>query len=155
MSSHQESSPITTTRTTQLAIPLSTSPYLNPYPIFDNLPLPPNDLLTPAVAGTASFATTLSLSTLIQHRLLRLSTGSPAPIPSLVGIATVACASVVSHVASVKAFEWNKERQQESLMPWKRQGQRHGRSFENDGVSSFIPVDCSMTSSNVAHLIRV
>lgn len=57
-----------------------------------------------AAAGTATFAATLSLSTFIQLKL-RISTGTTAPIPSLLGMATVGAAAFTSHMASIKSYQ--------------------------------------------------
>lgn len=65
------------------------------------LSLPPNTL--PIFAGYAAFASSLALSTLLQLKVLGVSTGSPRPIPSLVGLASVAISSLASHNAAIKA----------------------------------------------------
>ena len=57
--------------------------------------LPPEALSV--VAGAASFGSTLGLSTTIQQRVFGISTGTPAPIPSLIGIASVCVASTTAH----------------------------------------------------------
>ena len=57
------------------------------------------------ILGTAVFASSLSFSTLTQLKLFGISTGTPPPIPSLVGMASVAVASIASHVVSVKAYQ--------------------------------------------------
>ncbi len=57
------------------------------------------------LTGTLTFAASLSLSTLIQHKLLKISTSTPPPIPSILGFGTVAAAALVSHAASLKAYE--------------------------------------------------
>jgi hypothetical protein len=49
------------------------------------------------LAGAVSFGTTLALSTTVQKHVLGLSTGSPAPLPSLVGLASVCLASTTAH----------------------------------------------------------
>ena len=64
--------------------------------------LPPSTL--PIVAGYAAFASSLALSTFLQLKILGVSTGSPRPIPSLVGIASVALSSLAAHKASVKVY---------------------------------------------------
>ena len=119
---------------------LASSP-IDTYP-FD---ISPNVAL-PTAAATAAFATTLSLSTLFQHKILRLSTGSPAPIPSLIGFTTVALASITSHVVSVKAFDLTRK----ESSPWRRGWNGFG---ERDLFP--VPFDFSMNANNVAHLLRV
>lgn len=63
--------------------------------------LPPSTI--PMIAGYSAFASSLALSTFLQLKLLGVSTGSPRPIPSLVGLASVALSSLASHNASIKA----------------------------------------------------
>ena len=124
-------------------------------------------LSTTTAAGTAAFATTLSFSTFLQHKILRLSTGSPAPIPSLIGLTTVALASITSHVVAVKAFDLS-SRQYDShdgSSSWKRRGQgwwcwwSNNNKNKQGGLSPrdfcSVPFDFSMTSNNMAHLLRV
>ena len=57
--------------------------------------VPPEALAV--LAGTASFGCTLAMSTTLQQRLLGMSTGTPAPLPSLVGAASVCVASTTAH----------------------------------------------------------
>jgi hypothetical protein len=52
-------------------------------------------------AGAVAFGSTLALSTLTQWRILLISTGTPSPTPSLVGIASVCAASWASHQAAL------------------------------------------------------
>lgn len=68
------------------------------------LSLPPSTI--PILSGYAAFASSLALSTLLQLKVLGISTGSPRPIPSLVGIASVALSSLASHSAAVQAHEF-------------------------------------------------
>ncbi len=65
------------------------------------LSLPPSTL--PILAGYSAFASSLALSTLLQLKLLGVSTGSHRPIPSLIGMASVALSSLASHNACIKA----------------------------------------------------
>lgn len=58
------------------------------------------------MAGTLAFGSTLALSTLAQQRILHISTGTPAPIPSLVGFATVCLASVAAHKAATALYSY-------------------------------------------------
>lgn len=66
------------------------------------LNLPPRTLSI--AAGYAAFASSMALSTFLQLKLLGVSTGSPRPIPSLLGIASVALSSLAAHKASVKVY---------------------------------------------------
>lgn len=65
---------------------------------------PPNDLM-PLASGTMVFSAILSLSTLMQLKIFRISTGTPPPIPTLFGITSVATAAYCSHLTSIKAFQ--------------------------------------------------
>ena len=65
------------------------------------IPVPPPNLPACVAAGTFSFYSTLALSTLFQGKILRLSTGSMAPIPTIAGIATVAVGGLAAHGTSV------------------------------------------------------
>lgn len=108
----------------------------------------------PLVAGSLAFYATLGLSTFLQLHVLRVSTGSMAPLPSLLGVGTVAFASVASHVASVKGYyEVNKKENTDAA--------RYSWSNKN-GYGSLIPPDFftvpfnfEMDRANVNHLIRV
>jgi len=77
------------------------------------LSLPPNTI--PIFAGYAAFASSLALSTLLQLKVLGVSTGSHRPIPSLVGLASVALSSLASHNASIKAHDFL-SRQEKSVV---------------------------------------
>ena len=63
----------------------------------------PNIPIIPTIAGTAAFAATLSLSTWAQS-LLRVSTGTPRPIPTILGVGAVALASLVSHYVAIESY---------------------------------------------------
>ena len=66
------------------------------------------ELVPPTIAGTAVFASTLALSTLTQLKIFGISTGTMAPIPSIVGVLSVAAASIASQTVSIKAYQkWN------------------------------------------------
>lgn len=58
------------------------------------------------VAGAASFGATLGVCTTVQQRILGLSTGSPPPLPSLVGVASVCLASTLSHQVALGAHAY-------------------------------------------------
>lgn len=57
--------------------------------------------LSAMLAGAAAFGSSLAVSTFLQQQLLRISTGTPAPLPSIIGMATVCAASVISHQAAL------------------------------------------------------
>jgi hypothetical protein len=58
------------------------------------------------LAGILAFGSTLAVSTLVQSRVLGISTGSPRPLPTAAGFATVCAASLASHHASIAAHEY-------------------------------------------------
>jgi hypothetical protein len=60
----------------------------------------------PILAGVSAFTSTLAISTFAQWRILGVSTGSPRPLPTAVGLATVCAASLASHHASIAAHEF-------------------------------------------------
>jgi len=91
----------------------------------------------PMAAGTLAFAAILSLSTLMQLKLFRISTGSPPPIPSMIGFGSVAAAAAMSHVVSIKAFQIVK--QDSSIF---------------DAITKPF-YDFHIEKDNVAHLLRV
>jgi hypothetical protein len=70
--------------------------------IVDNVSSPE---LIPIYSGILAFYSTLAVSTTLQQKILRISTGSIRPLPTIVGIASVAAASIVSHYAAVNAKE--------------------------------------------------
>jgi len=115
-------------------------------------------IIPPLAAGTFAFYTTLALSTFLQLRVLRVSTGSLAPLPSVLGIGTVALASAVSHVSSVKGYyEVNKNRNANNAY----YGYRWNRN-EYGSLGSMIPrdlftvpMDFGMDRTNVNHFLRV
>ncbi len=59
--------------------------------------------IVPTIAGTAAFAATLSVSTWLQS-LLKVSTGTPIPIPSVLGVGAVALASLVCHYVTIESY---------------------------------------------------
>ncbi|KAL9190718.1 hypothetical protein ACHAXT_000424 [Thalassiosira profunda] len=64
--------------------------------------LPDDNALPTFLAGTLAFYATAFSSQLVQHRLLRVSTGTrPAIIPTAVGAATVALGSWAGHLAGI------------------------------------------------------
>jgi hypothetical protein len=65
--------------------------------------LPPQ--IVPTVAGVLVFYSSLALSTSLQQRILRLSTGSIRPLPTVVGVASVAASSVASYYSSAYVAE--------------------------------------------------
>ena len=60
--------------------------------------------LFPTAAGCVAFGSTLAVSTLVQMKMLGVSTGSIRPIPSVLGVVTVALASLASHKASIRTY---------------------------------------------------
>jgi hypothetical protein len=56
-------------------------------------------------AGCFAFGTSLAISTLVQCKLLGLSTGSVRPLPSLFGVLSVGVASLASHYSSIAAYQ--------------------------------------------------
>ncbi len=60
------------------------------------------DWVLPTVAGVGAFSTTLCLSTLAQLHILKVSTATPAPIPTLIGIVTVCAASLASQKVAME-----------------------------------------------------
>lgn len=60
--------------------------------------------LPSCTAGTITFYGTLAVSTLVQWKILGVSTGTLRPIPSLLGMTSVALASVASHTATIQVF---------------------------------------------------
>mmetsp|Transcript_6041 Transcript_6041/g.13264 ORF Transcript_6041/g.13264 Transcript_6041/m.13264 type:complete len:404 (-) Transcript_6041:119-1330(-) len=55
--------------------------------------------------GTIFFGSTLACSTLMQQRLLHISTATMGPIPSVLGFFTVCMASVAAHKAALIAYQ--------------------------------------------------
>jgi hypothetical protein len=60
----------------------------------------------PVLAGVFAFGSTLAASTFAQMRIFGISTGSPRPLPTVAGFATVCAASLASHHASIAAHEY-------------------------------------------------
>ena len=88
----------------------------------------PPTLPTCMAAGTLSFYSTLALSTLFQGKILRLSTGSMPPVPTIAGIATVAVGGLAAHgtsvvVTALQRNDQNRKRRRDSLSAssWWRQ----------------------------------
>ena len=107
----------------------------------------------PLIAGTLAFYATLGLSTFLQLHVLRVSTGSLAPLPSVLGIGTVAIASVASHVASVKGcYEVHKKESGTARYSWNNKN-AHGSFIPQDIF--MVPFDFKMDKANANHLIRV
>lgn len=59
--------------------------------------------ILPTIAGTAAFAATLSMATWAQS-LLKVSTVTPRPIPSVLGMGAVALASMVCHFVAIESY---------------------------------------------------
>lgn len=90
----------------------------------------------PISSGTVAFAAMLSLSTLMQLKLFRLSTGTPAPIPTMIGIGSVAAAAAMSHIVSIKAYQIVKQ------------------DYHYDAFTKPF-FDFQIDKGNVAHMLRV
>ena len=90
----------------------------------------------PIASGTLAFAAMLSLSTLMQLKLFRLSTGTPAPIPTMIGIGSVAAAAAMSHIVSIKAYQIVKQ------------------DYHHDAFTKPF-FDFQIDKTNVAHMLRV
>lgn len=65
--------------------------------------------ILPTMAGTLTFTATLSLSTFLQSKLLHSSTGIVKPIPSILGLGSVALASLLSHFISIQAYAYQQQ----------------------------------------------
>ena len=57
------------------------------------------------VAGCFAFGSSLAVSTLAQGKLLGVSTGTVRPIPTVLGVATVCAASLISHGTSIMVHQ--------------------------------------------------
>ena len=79
------------------------SPSLSPISADFSTSLSANSMkILPAfIAGTFSFYSTMALSTLLQKKVLRISTGTLPPIPTMAGLASVAACGLVAHGSSV------------------------------------------------------
>lgn len=118
-------------QTDSVGFPLATSSWYD-----DNI----SPTVIAAAVGTATFATTLSLSTFLQLKF-RISTGTLAPVPSLIGFATVGAASLMSHVVSMKSYQM-------STQNWKS-------GFVKEKFLCFpLQIDLS-NRKDIEHLFRV
>jgi len=147
----------------------------NKNPRYDlSLPFDPTSLVPikdlppalPTITGTAAFAVTLSLSTLLQSRLFKISTGTTAPIPSILGLGTVAIASIVSHVISIQTYQkmtYNKNDIFNNLN-WKPSSSNFDFDFDlpsiempNFGASNYFIDDIKkiQNNMNLDHTMRV
>lgn len=79
-----------------------------------------SELLSMA-AGVATFGSTLCFSTWTQGRLLGISTGTPGPTPTLVGLATVCAASWASHYAAIWCEQSCRQERLLSFVEWREQ----------------------------------
>eukprot|EP00562_Extubocellulus_spinifer_P005004 CAMPEP_0178522794 /NCGR_PEP_ID=MMETSP0696-20121128/28737_1 /TAXON_ID=265572 /ORGANISM="Extubocellulus spinifer, Strain CCMP396" /LENGTH=411 /DNA_ID=CAMNT_0020153961 /DNA_START=37 /DNA_END=1269 /DNA_ORIENTATION=+ len=59
------------------------------------------EIIPSFVAGTFAFYSTLAMSTLLQNKVFRISTGTLPPIPTMAGLASVAAGGLVAHGSSV------------------------------------------------------
>ena len=142
----------------------STVPFISPSQRLPQIPI------VPTLAGTLGFAATLSLSTLLQAKLLHVSTGTPRPIPSLLGLGSVAIASLVCHYVSMQAFQIsdNADWLDPTLLNWKNDHDslffvnnsppvrlQQCQSTMGDVYSSFQTEGISFQDFDVAHTLRV
>jgi len=70
-----------------------------------------NAIVPATMLGIASFSSTLALSTLLQHRILHISTGTRAPIPTLLGVTTITLASLVTHFTTTSSMQYFQTKQ--------------------------------------------
>lgn len=59
------------------------------------------EILPSFIAGTFSFYSTLAMSTLLQNKVLQISTGTLPPIPTMAGLASVAAGGLIAHGSGV------------------------------------------------------
>ena len=119
-------------------LPLATSP-------LDSFQPSPQQIIqdaVPLLSGTFAFTAMLSLSTLFQLKVLRISTGTMPPVPTMLGMTSVVAASALSHVVSIKSYQILKEND----YPYTN------ISIESIRKSCF---DFTVTKENTAHLLRV
>ena len=116
--------------------------------ISNNRGIIPPTLPTCMAAGTLSFYSTLALSTLLQGKILRLSTGSMPPVPTIAGIATVAVGGLAAHgtsvvVTALQRNERNKKRRRErdtlSSSSWWRQSMQQPQ--QSSVFADFVDFD--------------
>ena len=110
----------------------------------DNSAIVSRNTIIPFLVGIFTFQATSSCSTWAQHNLLRVSTGTIKPIPSLLGAGTVMIASMTSHLASIKSYQMIK-------------GDTFNRRNNGDTFLSKIlpPFSFDTTPSTVSHCFRV
>lgn len=107
--------------------------------------IPPTGLPICMAAGTLSFYSTLALSTLFQGKILRLSTGSMPPLPTIAGIATVAVGGLAAHGTSVvvtallRSDQNRKRRRDISTSTWWRQSTQ--QSQQSSAFADFVDFD--------------
>lgn len=95
----------------------------------------------PILAGTASFGLTLAISTWTQLNLLGVSTGSRPPIPSILGIASVCVASLVSHQAAINVHS--------TLQQWNNS--RGNNSNNNNSLLHYLPPNLQSSLKQSCH----
>ena len=149
--------------------------------------LPPADLhaqtIIPVAAGTLAFTAFLSLSTLLQLKVFKISTGSTPPIPTLLGIGSVATAALVSHVVSIGSFQQVSNRINNgmsplpsilSISPQRQRSKRNDGNYDHYSYpyplatmssknefpfslpSIRLPIDLDLTQTqNLTHALRI
>ena len=90
------------------------------------------------LAGAASFGGSLAISTTLQQKIFGISTGTPAPIPSLMGMASVCVASTTAHQVALATHVYATTGQWPTKFSlWPRHPRRRGGYYlfhENDQV---------------------
>lgn len=100
------------------------------------------------LVGGVAFGSTLALSTFTQWRVLGITTGTPMPTPTLVGMASVCAASWVSHQAALfshHCIAYNRldpsQRQKSSLWhSWKEKEERALLEYQWINRNDFLDV---------------
>lgn len=92
--------------------------------------LSPSEKLS-IVSGIVTFGSTLALSTFTQGRLLHVSTGTPGPFPTILGVATVCIASLASHHVSCTVHKktCNNNKYPQTLRQYWDKGQHRLKTF--------------------------
>ena len=78
-----------------------------------------NAVIPCSLIGASSFSCSIALSTLIQHRILNISTATKAPIPTLVGMTTVAFSSLFAHICATSSHETLKSKKISNLFSFR------------------------------------
>jgi hypothetical protein len=104
-----------------------------------------------AAMGALTFGTVSAVSCWSQWQCMGISTGTAAPIPTLIGVVTVCVASVASHVVVVHAVHYGAAVQQPTLYHQQRRYNAFSLSKEEQKKDSLFlgPVQIPM------HTIRM